>query len=125
MERCSTFSPSPLEGAPWRTIPGWAGFRGQIGLQLPSLDLECRSSQPPKQRQIDLNCKSAYLAVGDCFTFGDEVEDSETWAAHLEEVLNKRVLNAGVGVYGIDQDFLGPELLLDNVPGPVAATPQQ
>ena len=53
------------------------------------------------------------LAVGDSFTFGDEVEDSETWAAHLEEILNKRVLNAGVGAYGIDQAFLRAELLLE------------
>jgi hypothetical protein len=53
------------------------------------------------------------LAVGDSFTFGDEVEDSETWAAHLETILNKRVLNAGVGAYGIDQAFLRAELLLD------------
>ena len=34
------------------------------------------------------------LAVGDSFTFGDEVEDGETWAAHLEAILNTRVLNA-------------------------------
>ena len=53
------------------------------------------------------------LAIGDSFTFGDEVEDSETWAAHLEKILNKRVLNAGVGAYGIDQAFLRAELLLD------------
>jgi len=53
------------------------------------------------------------LAVGDSFTFGDEVEDSETWAARLEVVLNKRVLNAGVGAYGIDQAVLRAELLLD------------
>jgi hypothetical protein len=53
------------------------------------------------------------LAVGDSFTFGEEVEDGETWAAHLEEILNKRVLNAGVSAYGIDQAFLRAELLLD------------
>jgi hypothetical protein len=53
------------------------------------------------------------LAVGDSFTFGDEVEDSDTWPAHLEKILNKRVLNAGVGAYGIDQAFLRAELLLD------------
>lgn len=55
----------------------------------------------------------AILAVGDSFTFGDEVEDRETWAAHLEDILNKRVVNAGVGAYGIDQAFLRAELLLD------------
>jgi hypothetical protein len=53
------------------------------------------------------------LAVGDSFTFGDEVEDHETWAAHLESLLKRRVLNAGVGAYGIDQAFLRAELLLD------------
>lgn len=53
------------------------------------------------------------LAVGDSFTFGDEVEDNETWTAHLERLLNARVLNAGVGAYGIDQAFLRAELLLD------------
>ena len=53
------------------------------------------------------------LAVGDSFTFGDEVEDGETWPAHLEEILNTRVLNAGAAAYGIDQAFLRAELLLD------------
>ena len=53
------------------------------------------------------------LAVGDSFTFGDEVEDGETWAAQLEEILNKSVINAGVGAYGIDQAFLRAELLLE------------
>jgi hypothetical protein len=53
------------------------------------------------------------LAVGDSFTFGDEVEDHETWPARLEGLLNRRVLNAGVGAYGIDQAFLRAELLLD------------
>lgn len=57
--------------------------------------------------------KRPILAVGDSFTFGDEVNDDETWAAHLEEILNKPVLNAGVGAYGIDQAFLRAELLLD------------
>jgi hypothetical protein len=53
------------------------------------------------------------LAVGDSFTFGDEVEDSETWAAYLEDILHKRVINAGVGAYGLDQAFLRAELLLE------------
>jgi lysophospholipase L1-like esterase len=53
------------------------------------------------------------LAVGDSFTFGNEVEDGETWAANLERILNKCVLNGGVGAYGIDQAFLRAELLLE------------
>ena len=53
------------------------------------------------------------LAIGDSFTFGDEVADEETWVAGLERRLNKRVLNAGVSAYGIDQAVLRAERLLD------------
>lgn len=59
--------------------------------------------------------RPSILVVGDSFTFGDEVEDGETWPAQLEGILNKRVYNAGVGAYGIDQAFLRAELLLDQL----------
>jgi hypothetical protein len=54
------------------------------------------------------------LAVGDSFTFGNETEDSETWAADLQDVLNKRVINAGVGGYGIDQAVPRPSFFSMN-----------
>jgi hypothetical protein len=53
------------------------------------------------------------LAVGDSFTFGDEVADDETWPAYLQGMLHKRVINAGVGAYGIDQAYLRAEALFD------------
>jgi len=40
------------------------------------------------------------------------VADEETWVARLEGRLNKRVLNAGVSAYGIDQAVLRAERLL-------------
>jgi len=46
------------------------------------------------------------LAVGDSFTFGDEVADTETWPSHLERTLRRPVLNAGVFGYGVDQIVL-------------------
>jgi hypothetical protein len=46
------------------------------------------------------------LAVGDSFTFGDEVADDETWPALLEKIVKRRVINAGVFGYGLDQSFL-------------------
>lgn len=52
------------------------------------------------------------LAAGDSFTFGDEVGDEETWPAHLESVLGRRVLNAGVSGYGLDQTVLRAEELI-------------
>jgi hypothetical protein len=53
------------------------------------------------------------LLVGDSFTFGDEVSDADTWAARLQDTLNRPVLNAGVPAYGIDQAVLRAERLLD------------
>jgi hypothetical protein len=51
------------------------------------------------------------LAVGDSFTFGDEVGDSETWPAQLQRLSHRRVLNGGVGGYGFDQIVMRAERL--------------
>ncbi len=53
------------------------------------------------------------LALGDSFTFGDEVDDDDTWPARLERRLGRRVWNAGVFGYGLDQVVLRAERLLD------------
>jgi lysophospholipase L1-like esterase len=54
----------------------------------------------------------AILAVGDSFTYGEEVEDAETWPAHLQQLLGERVLNAGVSGYGFDQIVLRAEKIV-------------
>jgi hypothetical protein len=54
----------------------------------------------------------AILAVGDSFTFGDEVSDRETWPSQLEKLSGRRVINGGVFAYGIDQAFLRLKRLL-------------
>ncbi len=51
------------------------------------------------------------LAVGDSFTFGEEVADSETWPADLQRLTGRRVLNGGVSSYGFDQIVLRTETL--------------
>src|SRR5262245_8426171 len=43
------------------------------------------------------------LAVGDSFTFGDQVSDNETWPACLERKLGGGVDNGGVFGYGTAQ----------------------
>jgi hypothetical protein len=53
------------------------------------------------------------LALGDSFTFGDEVDDADTWPAQLEAMLGRPVLNGGVFGYGLDQIVLRGEQLLD------------
>ncbi len=53
------------------------------------------------------------LIVGDSFTFGDQVSNHETYPAILEKLLRKKVINAGVFAYGIDQSYLRLISLLD------------
>ncbi|HEX7116929.1 MAG TPA: hypothetical protein VF193_17515 [Steroidobacter sp.] len=48
----------------------------------------------------------ATLAVGDSFTFGDEVSDEDTWPACLQERWATPVLNGGVFGYGAAQAVL-------------------
>jgi hypothetical protein len=59
-----------------------------------------------------VNPSRPILAVGDSFTFGDQVSDNETWPAILEQKINRRVINAGVFAYGLDQSFLRLKLLI-------------
>ena len=51
------------------------------------------------------------LAVGDSFTYGDEVRDEETWPAQLQRISGRPVLNGGVTGYGFDQIVLRAEQL--------------
>lgn len=53
----------------------------------------------------------AILAVGDSYTFGEEVGDAETWPAQLQRLSGRRVLNGGVSGYGFDQIVLRAERL--------------
>lgn len=55
------------------------------------------------------------LAVGDSYTFGDDVNDEDAWPAHLESLTGRPVINAGVFGYGLDQSVLRGELLLGQI----------
>lgn len=56
------------------------------------------------------------LAVGDSFTFGDQVSDAETWPAALERSLGEPVWNGGVFGYSFAQTVLRAERLLPTLP---------
>lgn len=43
---------------------------------------------------------------GDSYTFCRQVEDAQTWQVHLSKKLEAKVLNYGVGNYGVDQALL-------------------
>ncbi len=55
------------------------------------------------------------LAVGDSFTFGDQVSDDQTWPAVLERKMSRGVINAGVFGYGIDQTYLLAQRLVPQI----------
>lgn len=51
------------------------------------------------------------LAVGDSFTYGEDVGDLEAWPAQLQRLIGRSVLNGGVSGYGLDQIVLRAERL--------------
>jgi hypothetical protein len=50
------------------------------------------------------------LVLGDSFAHGDEVADAETWPAELQPLIRRRVVNAAMSGYGIDQMVLRGEI---------------
>jgi lysophospholipase L1-like esterase len=62
------------------------------------------------------------LAVGDSYTYGEEVADDETWPAFLQTKLARPVVNGGVSGFGFDQIVLRAEALAPQIgPGAIVA----
>lgn len=57
----------------------------------------------------------AILAVGDSFTAGSGLRDSDAWPAVLERIVGQPVLNGAAGAYGTDQIVLRAEYLAERV----------
>jgi hypothetical protein len=55
------------------------------------------------------------LVVGDSFAHGEEVNDGESWAAQLQGLTGRRVVNAAVSAYGLDQMVLRAERVAPEV----------
>lgn len=51
------------------------------------------------------------VAVGGSFTLGDEVADRETFPTYLQAATGRRVINAGMSGYGVDQMVMRAEIL--------------
>jgi hypothetical protein len=100
--------PDPLLGYVPR--PGYSG-RDQAGGALLSFDenglrVHRRAYPPPAKEAPPI------LVVGNSFAMGEEVSDDETFPAHLQAILDKRVLNGGVLGYGIHQMVLRADQLV-------------
>ena len=55
------------------------------------------------------------LVVGDSYAHGDEVRNEETWPAHLQALLHRRVVNAAMSGYGLDQTVLRAAMVAPDV----------
>ncbi|MEO0393030.1 MAG: hypothetical protein AAF213_07270 [Pseudomonadota bacterium] len=77
-----------------------------VPISIDSRGLRLAAADAPELERYDI------LAMGDSFTFGDEVGDGDTWPAHLSTLTNKTVVNGGVFGYGLDQVLLRTEQLV-------------
>ncbi len=89
----------------WVPRPGYRSEPGaEAGVEIGPDGLRSNGVLRPAGRPL--------LAVGDSFTFGDGVADSQSWPAALERRVGLPVLNGGVSAYGFDQSVLRAERLL-------------
>ena len=87
------------------------GFVPRPNYSAPGLSVDAEGFR----RSAALPDDGVILAVGDSFTSGEEVKDDETWPAHLQQLLGRRVLNAGVSGYGFDQIVLRAERIVPDL----------
>ena len=100
LQQSQTLGYDPLLG--WSARPNFVS--GEFG----TLDYGIRKNSDRDEQLTP----GAVLAVGDSFTEGAEVVNEDTWPAQLERTLGVRVINAGIGAYGVDQAILNAERLL-------------
>ncbi len=94
----------------WVPAPGYSGVPNVFRTQVTILPDSLRANG--QARPI---AGPVILAVGDSFTFGDQVSDRDSWPAQLERALEVPVMNGGVFGYGIDQSVLRARRLLPTV----------
>jgi len=83
------------------------GYAPRAGYTAPGLTIGSDGLRPTGEQTAG----PPILAVGDSFTFGDEVNDGQTWPAQLKLLTGRHVLNGGVSGYGFDQAVLRAEQL--------------
>lgn len=101
----SAYPAAPDAELGWIPKPGAKGTRNFWRTQVTILDHGVRANSS-EARLPGPGGPPPVLAVGDSFTFGDQVSDVETWPAQLEQLAGYPVLNGGVFGYGIDQSLI-------------------
>jgi hypothetical protein len=88
-------------------VLGWANLPWKTDKDFQSIDYGVRRNFAETTVRT-----GAMLAVGDSFTEGLEVGNSESWPAALEHLSGVPVVNAGIAAYGTDQIVLRAEQML-------------
>lgn len=93
----------------WAPIPGSSGTMLGKPLSFSAAGTrEQNRDRPPASSRL-------IIAFGDSMTEGFAVGNDETWPAHLERLAGRRVLNAGVRGYGLDQIVLRAERMIPEI----------
>lgn len=107
--------------APWEAqfaydpTLGWAPIRGSSGTLRGKPVSFTEEGTREQNRDRPLVTGPLIIAFGDSMTEGYAVGNDETWPAHLERVTGRRVLNAGVRGYGLDQIVLRAERMVPEI----------
>jgi hypothetical protein len=87
------------------------GFIGRPDLRFPLLMVSHDSNgwrlTPPPEGTL---AEPPVLVLGDSFAYGFELSDGETWPARLQALTRRRVVNAAMIGYGLDQSVLRAEI---------------
>ena len=87
------------------------GFVGMPGYASADLNYDSRGFRlTPAPAGVALK-EPPILAVGGSFTQGMEVADNETFPTYLQALAGRRVINAGMSAYGVDQMVLRAEIV--------------
>lgn len=91
----------------WAPDPKKSGRRNILRTKVTILPPGIRANDNPAVSEVPLT-----LAVGDSFTFGEQVSNHETWPSLLEAKLGTKVVNGGGCAYAMDQVYLRAVQLL-------------
>ena len=91
---------------------GWTPIPGSSGTMLGKPISFTEEGTREQNRDRPLATGPLIIAFGDSMTEGYAVGNDETWPANLERITGRRVLNAGVRGYGLDQIVLRAERMI-------------
>ena len=94
---------------------GWTPIPGSSGTLLGKPISFTEEGTREQNRDRPLVTGPLIIALGDSMTEGYAVGNDETWPASLERVTGRRVLNAGVRGYGLDQIVLRAERMVPKI----------